>query len=162
MKRSVMVASVIALLLATWATAQPFERGMRMRDGTGPQHRLEMMKEELGLTEDQIEKLQEIRRETEKKIIPVKSEIDLLRLELEEVLGSDSFSESKANGIINRIADKSAEIQKIRMKQMVAKREILTKEQWIKMGEFKKMRKNMKKRGHGARGEQRGGGKNWD
>ena len=150
-RRNVLLLSVVVLALATWLSAQPYGIGERRQGGEGMLGRTEMLKEKIGLSDDQIEQLAESRRETEKKIIPLRSELELLRLDLEEILSSDSFSESKANSVINKIVNKQSEMHKIRLQAMLDKRNILTKEQWNALGDLKEQRKQMRRKGRGFR-----------
>lgn len=164
MKKTVMVivTMVLAVLMAEPTAfaqdnpAAPADRPMRMMDGSGRGIATGYLrlKEELGLTDEQIAKLQDIRLQGQKEMIQVQADMRLKRLELAELM--------RVRGNDAAVKAKSAEIQTLlnemavmRTSHRLAHRAVFTDAQWLKVS---RLRGTMQGRmGRGNRSFTRGG-----
>lgn len=166
MKKTVMVILTIALVVLT---AEP---AAFAQDETRPEAQPEMtrpygmmgrglgigtgylrLQEELGLTADQISKLESLRLEGQKEMIQIKADLQVKHLELSELM--------KAQGNDDAVKAKSAEIQSImnkmaamRTSHQLSHRAVFTAEQWQKVSSLKGMMYSRMDRGYrdGMRG----------
>ena len=83
----------------------------------------------LGLTDDQISKIQNIHTDFRREQIKTGSEIQLAQLDLQQELMKDNPDTSKVGTIIKRINGLQAEVQIAAMKSWLAGRNVLTPEQ---------------------------------
>jgi Spy/CpxP family protein refolding chaperone len=93
--------------------------------------------DEIGLTDDQITKITPIHREMQKKMIRYKSDLEVARIELKEIMDVKDFNLEKANAQIKKIEGIRTNKHLEMLKSMKEVRSILTDEQ------FKKMKKLM-------------------
>ena len=117
------------LILTAAASAQP--RGGMM-----------MAADELELTDQQIEKLEDLRYQHQKEMIGKQAAVKEARLELRELMRKADVSEKAALAKQERILDAKDEIARAKLKHKIATRNILTEEQ------FKKWQKMKRGKGH--------------
>lgn len=99
-------------------------------------------KEELGLSEDQVAKIEELGQKTKKDVIQRKADVEALDVDLKSLMKSDEFDA----GAINALIDKKSDMKKAIMKTIVNSHaeflSVLNDEQKTK---FREMKKNCKK-----------------
>lgn len=131
MKKSIALLLVIAMILPVMLMAQrPSRRPVRPGDfGEGMR-----MHEVLELTDEQQEKIHDIRIEYQKKNIPLWADLKMARVELRE-----AFANNENDGKVKKAAEKVNEAKnKLYMSQIEQKlevRNILTEEQLEKIGD---------------------------
>ena len=172
MKKTVMVIVTMALVVlmaepAAFAQDTPdpqdtrplLGRGYRNAGtGFGPGAGYLWMTQELGLTADQLTKLQAMRVENQKEMIQIRADLQLKYLELAELM--------KAQGNDDAVKAKHAEIQAImtqmsamRLNHRLGHRSIFTAEQWQKLSTLRgNFRNGM---GRGNYGNRMGGRGNY-
>jgi len=96
--------------------------------------------DEMGLTDDQINKITPIHREMQKKMIRYRSDLEIAQVELKEIMDVKDFNLEKANAQIKKIEDIRTNKHLEMLKSMKEVRSILTDEQFKKM---KKLMPNM-------------------
>lgn len=120
--------------------------------------------DELGLTDEQMEDMREIRYNFEKTQIGLRAELKTSRLELRHLMMDEQPNQGEINKLVDKIADSQKKLLKQRVDKKLAMKEILTPEQFkkfIKMrGEHRKMRmgdrrgdRPHRRQGFGPRGE---------
>jgi Spy/CpxP family protein refolding chaperone len=92
------------------------------------------MKDELELTEDQVEKLKTMKMERQKRAINDKAAVEILELELKELLSEETIDIKAVDGKIDRIASLKAKMHKDKIHTMVDSKNVLTAEQKEKLG----------------------------
>ncbi|MFC2061219.1 Spy/CpxP family protein refolding chaperone [Elusimicrobiota bacterium] len=78
-------------------------------------HTIFMSKEELALSEDQIEKLKEMKIDTKKELIRKNADIEIMQLDIESNLWQDEIDVNAVNALI----DKKYEVKKAKAKMLV-------------------------------------------
>ncbi|MBU1075997.1 MAG: Spy/CpxP family protein refolding chaperone [Spirochaetes bacterium] len=113
--------------------------------GMGPGHEPGMMPDsmgwwhneniitELALTDEQIEKIEKIKTDTQKEMIKTGAVVAEKMLDLKEEMRKEKLNESAINKLINEIADKRNQMFKIRMKSKLEGLKLLTPEQRKKL-----------------------------
>lgn len=126
-KKSLLVMGLAALCGAglVWA-AEPQAPGPRAS-------REERLKQELGLTDVQIEQLQQLRLEERKTSIRRRADRELLRIDLMELLKADAVDEKAVRAKAKQIADLEAQGILARAEQGLALRKIVSAEQAEKL-----------------------------
>jgi len=114
--------------------------------------------EDLNLNKDQIEAMRAIRLETRKKMVKVKSDAELKRIEFQEELQKEKPDKAKLDKLIGEIADLSAQRTRVMMETQVKTVEMLTPEQKEKMME-RMSSAMMSGRGGRWNGEHKNGGR---
>jgi len=154
LRRNTVVITVLtlALLLTSPVFAQRMLDRAPCGQGHGPGFGPGMpeMIEKLNLSDQQQEQLQDMRLANQKEMIPLRADIKLLRLELQELISNDA-SRSEIDNKIDQISEARKAIQKKRVGHRLDMRQVLTPEQrkqWDKM----KHHRGMKGEHHGARG----------
>ncbi len=133
-----------------------FAQQQPMDEDAGPGWRgrfSEMRKQipdELKLTDEQREKMRNLRLQHQKEMVPMRADLKVLRIELRELMGNDA-NQSALNNKIEQIGKMRTEIEKKRVAHMLAMRSVLTKEQ---QEAFKGMGL---RGGHGGWGDRFGG-----
>jgi len=121
----------------------------------GPEHRMEMLKEKLELTDGQAEAIETIRKAGREKGVALRKEMMRLRNELDGEMLKDEPSEKTALNLVDKIGALKTEIQSNRLKNRLEVRRQLTPQQLDKMlmlhGSFDQ--------GHGRRAGRHGGGR---
>lgn len=108
-------------------------------------HHGDMMKmvmhhaKELGITEDQMNKLSPIHREMEKKEIKSKAEIKIAVIDLKGIMEVKDFDLEKANAQVKKIADLKLSAHLDMLNSMKECRSILTDEQFKKIKQMMHM-----------------------
>ena len=92
------------------------------------------MKDELGLSEDQVEKLKSMKMEQQKRAINDKAAVKILELELKELLSEETVDIKAVDGKIDKIAQLNAKMHKDQIHTMVDSKKVLTAEQKEKLG----------------------------
>lgn len=124
------------LAVAGLAVAQaPEGRGRMQRGPRGPNGRLDpaMVKQELGLNEQQVGELQKLRMEQRKAAIRRRADTQLARLGLRELMQAPTVDEKALQAKVKELADLHAAGIRARVDMGLALRKILTPEQQQKM-----------------------------
>ena len=103
---------------------------------------------DIGLSEEQVDKLNDFAITTEKKMIKIRADIELKQIDLHEILDQDKPDEKKAISLVKEIMNLKTETRILKIKQMISIKETLTIEQMDKFEEFK--RDHHKKKAHGG------------
>jgi len=104
--------------------------------------------DELGLSDEQVKKVKELKLETKKGLLKANAEIDIIALDIKAKMWTDSIDTNSVNKLIDKKYDLKKEKTKSLVAAYVALKDILTKEQKEKMGELYKkckMKSSMKK-----------------
>jgi Spy/CpxP family protein refolding chaperone len=154
MKTKILSITFIAIfVLSASVMAQPENRRER-----NPEQKERMMKHRQGMkdrfenffTEEQKEKMKELRLETAKKVKPLKNELRELQARQQTLTTADKADLNAINKNIDKMAGLKADIQKIMAKQHQEIRSMLSEEQLIKFdamkGRFNKKRGDFAKR----------------
>jgi Spy/CpxP family protein refolding chaperone len=139
MFRIILAVSVLSLMLIPVADAQP--RGGMM-----------MATEELQLTDQQMDKMADLRFEHQKAMISKRAALKEARLELRQVLRKAEVDRKAAMARQEKISALKAEIARMKLEHRLQMRDVLTKDQlekWLKMQRMRGMHKGM--RGEGRR-----------
>lgn len=126
-RKSLLVMGMATLVGAglAWA-ADPQARGPRPG-------REERLKQELGLTDAQIDQLQKLKLEERKAAIRRKADRDLMRIELMELLKADAVDEKAVRAKARQMADLEAQAVQSRAEQGLALRKIVSADQAEKL-----------------------------
>ena len=100
----------------------------------------------LNLSQDQIEKLQQLRLKHQKETLELRNTLQTKRLELQTLLASKDVDEEKVNLILEEMGKLKTELWKKTIHYRLKMRNVLTKEQWDKLLSYRYMR------GRGGRG----------
>jgi Spy/CpxP family protein refolding chaperone len=135
--RNIISMVVIGMLLFGTVTAfgqmgRQQGQGFRGRQGCDMQGRMPTLHEQLELTADQIEQIQTFKMEARKKIIPLKADLQMARLELHEIMRNNG-TKAALDQKIDEIGAIKVKIQKIRIGEKLEFRNILTAEQREKL-----------------------------
>ena len=147
----------IVVVLALASILYGFEHNFKDCDkkGTMPEHHqriednpgfLEKLCEELELTDYQIEQMEQMQINQKKRMIQIKSEIEILKIDKWDALKNHNFTQVKE--IIKVIADKKLEIALTTIDNMERRWDLLSDEQKAEAEELKKdkpFHKTMKK-----------------
>ncbi|OGC93475.1 MAG: hypothetical protein A2W25_05675 [candidate division Zixibacteria bacterium RBG_16_53_22] len=136
-KKIVLIAMSLSMLLAAVAAANP--------------GKMIAVAEKLGLTDQQVEQLQNLKIQHQKEMIRLKADLQLARLELKEVMMKARLDEKAALAKQDRISNIKSGIDRARLEHKIASRKVLNEEQLAK---WSKMRMEDGPRGR----HQRGGG----
>jgi Spy/CpxP family protein refolding chaperone len=127
--RSLMVALLAALAL--WS-------GISSAEAVGPYLEL---REELGLSEEQVTKLESIASAFKKRQIAAKADLDIAELELDELLRADQVDLEKAKAKLREIAGLQVDLRLLRIQQREHAKKVLNPEQVAKLGAIKRSRR---------------------
>ena len=161
MNRNVRACALILgglLVLPVWAAAQgPEEWGPRggghEQGFGGPMFGFlhnERMKAELGLTDEQAEKLHQISTDSRKASIRTRADLQIRRMELHEILRADKTDRDAAMKKVQEISDLQGQMMRQHVESMLAAKSVLTPEQQKKIHAM--MEDRMAHRGEGFRG----------
>jgi len=110
-------------------------------------HLIFLNQDELGVTDEQLEKIKELKTTLKKTVIKKDAEIDVIKVDIESSLHKDKINIEA----VNKLIDQKYEAKKSKSKQMVASlaklKEILSKEQFDKMKNM--FHKKMREGSHG-------------
>lgn len=118
--------------------------------------RAERLAQELGLSEAQKEKMQQIRLDQQRQVIKLRAEIQLARLDLNPMLQVTQPDPTKIAAQVEKIGKIEIELKKIRILTMVKIKAVLTPEQAKRFQEIQNQRRQFFKRRFG-----RFGGQGW-
>ena len=138
----VLTVAVLGVLVLVFSLAQ----------ARSPRHNLWEKADELGLTDEQIESMREVRYDFEKAQIGLRAELKTSRLELRHLMMQEKPSQGEISKLVDRIADTQKELLEQRVEKKLAMKEILTPDQFKK---FIKMRGEHGKRRMGVRRDDR-------
>ncbi len=136
MKKALAVLAALTILVPlTWAQGPP---GPGNKDEGRPD-----FKKRLGLSEEQLEQLDNIRHETELATIDVRAEIAKSEKKLQHELKKEKSDKSIIDNLINEIGELHAKMLRLRVDSLLKTKEILTPEQFKKFANRLKMWKGM-------------------
>ncbi len=125
MKRAIVMAvSVLMVLSAAAALAGP------------PPAAIRQFAREIGLSDDQIRKLDELHYLAEKEKVDIRAELDKARLELRHLMSQDKPNESAVFGMVEKIGAIRVRMQKNRVGLMLKVKALMTPAQWEKLESF--------------------------
>lgn len=140
-------------------------RGFGVGDGAGMGIMMLLAnQEEIGLTDEQVDKLKQMRQDFELAAIDRQADLKKAEVELAALLGDKDAAESSVFRQIDKVSGFKADIHKMRYSHHQAVKGLLTDEQVAKIKDMRKemrdrFRENRKERGQqGMRGK-RGGGR---
>ncbi|MFH1847184.1 MAG: hypothetical protein ABH869_06495 [Candidatus Omnitrophota bacterium] len=102
--------------------------------------------EELGLSEQQIDSIKELRMTAKKDIIRKKAEIDIVGLDIKKELWEDTINVAVIDALIDQKYDFKKEKQKILIKAYASLKNVLTEDQKQKMKNIFKQKKTMREK----------------
>ena len=82
------------------------------------------------LSETELKKVKEIHYKTQKKIIEIKSKIELKELELRHLLESETPKENEIYSLVKEIGNLKTQMRMEKIKSILEIRKILPKEKW--------------------------------
>ena len=125
--RTSLVVTLVVLLAASLVYAQP-----------------DIMEaaDDLKLTQQQMEKLQDMRLKHRKEMLRKMTELDVAEIELQEMMAKSKVDEKAVMEHMDKIAMLEADIEKSKMKQRLAMRNVLTDEQRSKWCRWQSMGRN--------------------
>lgn len=112
------------LFLSVSAIAQPAQRPQRQRFAQGIR-----MAKMLNLTQDQVNKLSDMRLAMQKEMLPLRNQMITLRGDLKLELVADNFNQRKVNKLVDQISDVRKQMNLKRISHMRDVRSILTPDQ---------------------------------
>jgi Spy/CpxP family protein refolding chaperone len=122
MKHQTILFSFLSVLLLTAVVlAQP---GRGQRSGQGP-----WMDRVLNLSEEQEAKIETLRLQHQKEMIPLRSKLESLQADLHLAMTAEKFDKSKTEKIVGEMQKVRTEMQMGRVMHQQAVRELLTPEQ---------------------------------
>ena len=130
------------------------------RDGSRlgmPRHQWwqnEKIVNELDLSEDQISKINKISQANRRQLIKLRSEIQLVTLDLEAVMDAKDFDLKKAKAIVDKIDKIRSQMGQQKMNGLLEIRNVLTQDQYLKL----KLKGKQRGRKHGRGGRDQGPG----
>jgi Spy/CpxP family protein refolding chaperone len=135
MTRKVLALTLIGGLLvltAVAAVAHSPDRPVRAFRG----HGMLAMDEELGLTDEQLEKIKGFRLQTEKKVIPLRAEMKIAELELRDLLDEPTVDRKAVHEKIEAIGRLKIRIRKLQVDRRIDVWSTLAPEQQEKAGRW--------------------------
>ena len=88
---------------------------------------------ELNLSNSQVEKIEKISRDSRRDVVPIRSQMELVEIDLEDVLSKSKVDVGKAKSLINKIVDLRSQMGAKRMASLLEIRQVLTKSQYLKL-----------------------------
>ncbi|RMH72222.1 MAG: periplasmic heavy metal sensor [Gemmatimonadetes bacterium] len=150
MKRVILSTMVVLLSLTLVNSAFAFG-GMRGHRPGGLKM-LEMMKGELDLSEEQVANLRDLMVDHQKQEIELRSQIEVARLELEELMVADKPNKTAALKKVEEIGNFQTEIRKLDVGFRIEMKTILTPEQLEKWDQMRADRPRRGRHGLGPHG----------
>lgn len=108
------------------------------------------MKDELGLSDEQVTKLRALKSETEKQAIQSKADLEIVRIDLHDLLSRDKVDVKAVDGKIEKMGELQTKMHKAHFHAKLDAKNILTAEQLKKHQEMKGkhgMRMRMREKG---------------
>jgi len=128
MRATILWTTVIVAVLGLTAMVVYAERGDRPKAGEKADLQRPMM-DRLELTEQQLEKIGALKVETQKKVIPLRSEIQLAQLELRTALDKDPVDTKAVHSKIEAIGLLKTKMRILQVDMRIQARNLLTPEQ---------------------------------
>ena len=100
------------------------------------------MKDELGLSDEQVSKLKALKSETEKQMIRTEADIEILQIELHDILSQDKVNVKAVDTKIEKMGELQTKMYKAHIHARLNAQKILTPEQLKKHREIKGKRKH--------------------
>jgi len=119
--------------LAQW---EPFE---------GPPCKMKKLAEHLGLSEEQLTQIKQLRMESTKQSIQLKAKLDVAELELRAMMEEPKPNRGKIENKVKEIGALRTQLHLLQIDRNLKMREILTPEQLDKLEELKEKIKHRKK-----------------
>ncbi len=141
MRRSLILTLTAVLILGL--TALAFAQRAKKPKAETPK-----AKTELKLSDEQKERLKDIRRQAAKEQIRLNADRKLAHLELQELLEVDQPNQAALDRQIQRLAELNGQLTKSKLQSRIASGSILSKEQKAEMRKMMANRAKMKMRGH--------------
>lgn len=88
---------------------------------------------ELGLSEEQVNKIDSISTESRKESIKIRAQLQLLKLDLDNAMDNAKVDTESVQKLTNGYVDQHAAFEKHRMNTLLKIREILTRDQYLKL-----------------------------
>jgi Spy/CpxP family protein refolding chaperone len=95
------------------------------------------VRRELALTEEQVDRLDELFRRNQKALIDLKGEVEKSQIDLDAVLADHQADEKKIAAQVDRLEEARAKLGKARMAMLLDARKILTPEQRDKLEQLR-------------------------
>jgi len=116
--------------------AQALKDGLLLKMSPGPKGRWwsdPQTAEMLGLTGDQVKKMDDIFQQHRLKLIDLNASLEKEEAILEPLVGADQPDDNKVVAQIDRVAQARAELEKANSRMLWSVRRVLTPEQWKKL-----------------------------
>jgi Spy/CpxP family protein refolding chaperone len=139
---------IVALVLVFSGTALAQGRGERGPEFGLPHHQWWLnpqIVKELKLSDKQVDEITQISRDSRKEMVTIHSQTELVMIDLESALDAEKVDLKQAQALISKMADLRSQIGKKRMESMLEIRNVLTREQYLKLKE-KRMEKRKSRR----------------
>ena len=156
MKRKTFIIATIALLVAGSAFAGRFQGNYPGFRGQGMNYQDCQI-----LTEEEQVKVQEARLKFEKKAIPLRADIRVLRLEMNELILAGKSSK-EINGKLSKLNDNRTALASIKLNQQIEVRSIVGEDNYRKMGMRYKFIMQSGRKGHYKQSGNMMGGRGYD
>lgn len=130
----------------------PCMRGMGMGQGFGPFWKNPKVVEELGLSDKQIEQLEQLHNDHARAMIPLESKMKLAHLDLQEVMDADRPDANKAKKAVDAVADAQQQIMQAQITHQLAVRQVLTVDQYNKLKTLRPERRQQRRQHRQQRG----------
>ena len=106
--------------------------------------------QELKLSDDQIETIKKLAKDTEKKMIQLRADMEMKEIDLRDILDEDEPDEAKAVALVKDIMELKTEQRVLKIKEMIKIKKTLTPQQIEKFHEIK--HELSMRRKHGSKG----------
>jgi len=166
MKRSIIIAAAVIIVgVLVWAHGPGM--GTRGVAGAGRDFggmrgwdKVDKLADEIGLSEEQVEQIEEIRTTGAKKVADLKADEEKAEIDLTALIGDPEVKSSEIEKAIQTVLEKEQTLKMLRVKILLDIRDVLTVEQREKVQdvikekrkEMQKNRENMQKDFHGGSG----------
>ncbi|MFA5928712.1 MAG: periplasmic heavy metal sensor [Candidatus Margulisiibacteriota bacterium] len=134
-KKHIALMLIITVLAASslYASA-PWQGQGQGKKGPDSQMRQKMFKE-MGLTKEQVKASEEIRLDSEKKMIGLRGKVQEKNLDMRAEMRKEPVDEAKIDTLINEIGLIKTELERLRVHNMIKLHKLLTPEQKSKLQE---------------------------
>ncbi len=146
MKKLAVIVAMLAILVSPALSQNPADK--KGEKGPGGQKRLE-------LTDEQTQKLDAIRLETEKAQIMLRAEVEIMEKDLQHQLKQEKVDKAAVDKLISELAALHGKMLRLRVDSLLKTKEILTPEQFKKYLARKGMQEKMRQGGKRAGGNRR-------
>jgi len=132
----ILIATLAVAAILSVAFALP--AGRKGRPGKGPD--LEKLADNLELSEDQIDRIREIRYDFEEDGIDRRAELEKAQLEMRKLMDEDDFDRGKIMAQAEKVTTLESEMKLAKIDGMLRALEVLTDKQREELGELRKER----------------------